>query len=177
MVIFSSAPHRRPQPNGIASSRQHADSRLFFGLKMDHVPAIFLHRMMAVGPGVEYFFRPGAAVSILFDCYGGLFLSEVRPKIPGAILVTFGAAAAVLFLCLCPSKPSARALSGNPQLPAEIRPLFAFSLRRLSAASFSSFPPWRCLAPSSPHVRGRFRPYDNDNHNPKRGINWPGHRE
>ncbi len=85
--------------NGIAILIASTQIRDFFGLKMDHVPGDFFHRMMAFGQAWNTFSVPGTAVSILSITLMVYCLKYAR-KIPGAILVTFGATAAVLFLHL-----------------------------------------------------------------------------
>src|SRR3989440_6200973 len=85
--------------NGIAVLIASTQIRDFFGLKMDHVPGDFFHRMMAFGQAWNTFSVPATAVSILAIATMVYCLKYAR-KIPGAIRVTFGATAAVLFLHL-----------------------------------------------------------------------------
>jgi SulP family sulfate permease len=85
--------------NGIAILIASTQIRDFFGLKMDHVPGDFFHRMMAFGQAWNTFSVPATAASILSIATMVYCLKYAR-KIPGAILVTFGATAAVLFLHL-----------------------------------------------------------------------------
>jgi len=82
--------HRHPH-------RQHADSRLL-RLKMDHVPGDFFHRIWPLA-GVEYIFGTGNRRFHPFGRGDG-FLSEICKANSGAILVTFGATAAVLLVHL-----------------------------------------------------------------------------
>src|SRR5437016_5767997 len=85
--------------NGIAILIASTQIRDFFGLKMDHVPGDFFHRMMAFGQAWNTFSVPATAVSILSIAVIVFCLRYAR-KIPGAILVTFGATAAVILLHL-----------------------------------------------------------------------------
>jgi sulfate permease, SulP family len=85
--------------NGIAILIASTQIRDFFGLKMDHVPGDFFHRMMALGQAWHTFSVPATAVSILSIALM-VFCLRYAKKIPGAILVTFGATAAVILLQL-----------------------------------------------------------------------------
>src|ERR1700693_4452111 len=83
--------------NGIAILIASTQIRDFFGLKMDHVPGDFFHRMMAFGQAWNTFSVPATAVSIL-SIATMVYCLKYAKKIPGAILVTFGATAAVILL-------------------------------------------------------------------------------
>src|SRR5207245_10179562 len=85
--------------NGIAILIASTQIRDFFGLKMDRVPGDFFPRMMAFGQAWNTFSVPATAVSILTIAVMVYCLKYAR-KIPGAILVTFGATAAVFFVLL-----------------------------------------------------------------------------
>src|SRR5213080_2615706 len=85
--------------NGIAILIASTQIRDFFGLKMDHIPGDFFHRMMAFGQAWDTFSVPSTAVSI-FSIAVMVFCLKYARKIPGAILVTFGATAAVILLHL-----------------------------------------------------------------------------
>src|SRR5213080_1477481 len=85
--------------NGIAILIASTQIRDFFGLKMDHVPGDFFHRMMAFGQAWNTFSVPATAVSI-FSIAVMVFCLKYARKVPGAILVTFGATAAVILLHL-----------------------------------------------------------------------------
>src|SRR2546430_13868189 len=66
---------------------------------MHDVPGDFFHRMMAFGQAWNPFSVPTTAVSI-FSIAVMVFCLKYAKKIPGAILVTFAATAAVFFLHL-----------------------------------------------------------------------------
>src|ERR1700720_3199984 len=83
--------------NGIAILIASTQIRDLFGLKMDHVPGDFFHRMMAFANAWNTFSVPATTVSILSIALM-LFCMKFAKKIPGAILVTFGATAAVMLL-------------------------------------------------------------------------------
>src|SRR5467141_284329 len=85
--------------NGIAILIASTQIRDLFGLRMDHVPGDFFHRMMAFAQAWNTFSAPAAAVSILSIALM-VFCLRYAKRIPGAILVTFGATAAVLLLHL-----------------------------------------------------------------------------
>src|ERR1700674_32178 len=85
--------------NGIAILIASTQIRDLFGLKMDRVPGDFFHRMMAFGQAWNTFSVRATAVSI-FSIALMVFCLKYAKKIPGAILVTFGATAAVIFLHL-----------------------------------------------------------------------------
>src|SRR5260370_22991724 len=85
--------------NGIAILIASTQIRDFFGLKMDHVPGDFFHRMMAFAQAWNTFSVPATALSILSIALM-LFCLRYAKRIPGAILFTFGATAAVLLLHL-----------------------------------------------------------------------------
>ncbi len=76
--------------NGIAILIASTQIRDFFGLRMDHVPGDFFHRMKALGEAWNTFSVPATAVSILSIAVM-VFCLKYAKKIPGAILVTFGA--------------------------------------------------------------------------------------
>src|SRR5438067_1691876 len=78
--------------NGIAILIASTQIRDFFGLKMDHVPGDFFHRMKAFAEAWSTFSMPATAVSILSIAVM-IFCLKYARKIPGAILVTFGATA------------------------------------------------------------------------------------
>src|SRR5712664_2500255 len=83
--------------NGIAILIASTQIRDLFGLKMDHVPGDFFHRMVAFANAWNTFSVPATAVSILSIAVMVFCLKFAR-KIPGAILVTFGATAALMLL-------------------------------------------------------------------------------
>src|SRR5213082_745057 len=123
--------------NGIAILIASARIRGFFGLKMDHVPGDFFHRMMAFGQGWNTFSVPATAVSILSLAVMVFCLRYAR-KIPGAILVTFGATAAVILLHL-PVETIGTRFGGIPSgLPRIAVPHFHYDVfRQLLSAAFT----------------------------------------
>src|SRR3981081_2988195 len=85
--------------NGIAILIASTQIRDFFGLKMDHVPGDFFHRMMAFGQAWNTFSVPGPAVAILSIAVM-VFCLKFAKKIPWAILVTCTQRAAITLLHL-----------------------------------------------------------------------------
>ena len=85
--------------NGIAILIASTQIRDFFGLRMDHVPGDFFHRMAAFGKAWNTFSMPATALSI-FSIAVMIFCLKFAKRIPGAIVVTIGAAAAVTLLHL-----------------------------------------------------------------------------
>jgi sulfate permease, SulP family len=85
--------------NGIAILIASTQLRDFFGLKMEHVPGDFFHRMGAIAENFETISWPAtllaaASLGVMIIC------AKLFKRIPGAILVCFGATAAVaLFTC------------------------------------------------------------------------------
>src|SRR5216683_1881004 len=123
--------------NGIAILIASTQIRDFFGLRMDHVPGDFFHRMMAFGQAWNTFSVPATAVSILSIAVMVYCLKYAR-KIPGAILVTFGATAAVVFLHL-PVETIGTRFGGIPSgLPRLAIPHFHYDVfRQLLSAAFT----------------------------------------
>src|SRR5437773_2213472 len=123
--------------NGIAILIASTQIRDFFGLKMDHVPGDFFHRMMAFGQAWNTFSVPATAVSILSIAVMVFCLRYAR-KIPGAILVTFGATAAVILLHL-PVETVGTRFGGIPSgLPRIAVPHFHYDVfRQLLSAAFT----------------------------------------
>ncbi len=123
--------------NGIAILIASTQIRDFFGLKMDHVPGDFFHRMMAFGQAWNTFSVPATAASILSIATMVYCLKYAR-KIPGAILVTFGATAAVLFLHLHVETIGTR-FGGIPSgLPKLAFPHFHYDIfRQLLSSAFT----------------------------------------
>src|SRR5260370_7502373 len=85
--------------NGIAILIASTQIRDFFGLKMDHVPGDFFHRMMAFGQAWNTLSVPATAVSI-FSIALMVFCLRYAKRIPCAILVTFGPTPPFIFLHL-----------------------------------------------------------------------------
>src|SRR5881396_548141 len=123
--------------NGIAILIASTQIRDFFGLKMDHVPGEFFHRMMAFGQAWDTFSVPATAVSI-FSIAVMVFCLKYARKVPGAILVTFGATAAVILLHL-PVETIGTRFGGIPSgLPKIAVPHFHYDVfRQLLSAAFT----------------------------------------
>ena len=123
--------------NGIAILIASTQIRDFFGLKMDHLPGDFFHRMMAFAQAWNTFSATAAAVSILSIALM-VFCLRYAKRIPGAILVTFGATAVVLFLHL-PVETIGTRFGGIPSgLPKLAVPHFHYDVfRQLLSAAFT----------------------------------------
>jgi sulfate permease, SulP family len=123
--------------NGIAILIASTQIRDLFGLKMDHVPGDFFHRMMAFANAWNTFSVPATAVSILSIALM-LFCMKFAKKIPGAILVTFGATAAVMLLHISVETIGTR-FGGIPSgLPKFAVPAFHYDIvRELFSAAFT----------------------------------------
>jgi SulP family sulfate permease len=85
--------------NGIAILIASTQIRDFFGLRMEHVPGDFFHRMQAFGQAWSTISWSATilslvSVTIMIACV------KYAKRVPGAIVVTFGATAAVTFLHL-----------------------------------------------------------------------------
>ncbi|HXL23879.1 MAG TPA: SulP family inorganic anion transporter [Candidatus Dormibacteraeota bacterium] len=80
--------------NGIAILIVSTQIRDFFGLRMDHVPGDFFHRMKAYAEAWHSISIPATLLSLIALAVM-VFCLKYAKKIPGAILVTFGATAAV----------------------------------------------------------------------------------
>ena len=80
--------------NGIAILIASTQIRDFFGLRMEHVPGDFFHRMGAIA---ENFYTLNWAATIVGVTCLAIMIACVRffKKVPGAIVVCFGATAAV----------------------------------------------------------------------------------
>ena len=85
--------------NGIAILIASTQIRDLFGLKMDRVPGDFFHRMQAFGQAWNTFSIAATALSILSIAVM-VYCMKYAKRVPGAILVTFGATAAVALLHL-----------------------------------------------------------------------------
>jgi sulfate permease, SulP family len=83
--------------NGIAILIASTQLRDFFGLRMEHVPGDFLHRMGAIAENFHSL-NPVSTVLGLVSLLVMIVCVKYFKKIPGAILVCFGATAAVRFL-------------------------------------------------------------------------------
>lgn len=80
--------------NGIAILIASTQIRDFFGLRMDHVPGDFFHRMAAIGRAFSTLNWAATLMALASLAVMILCLKYAR-RIPGAILVCFGATAAV----------------------------------------------------------------------------------
>ena len=82
--------------NGIAILIASTQIRDFFGLRMEHVPGDFFHRIGAIA---ENFYTLNSAATIVGITCLAIMIACVRffKKVPGAIVVCFGATAAVAF--------------------------------------------------------------------------------
>src|SRR5437773_17545 len=123
--------------NGIAILIASTQIRDFFGLKMDHVPGDFFHRMKAFALAWNTFSMPATAVSILSIAVM-IFCLKYAKKIPGAILVTFGATAAVMLFHLNVETIGTR-FGGIPKgLPNIVMPHFHYDIfRQLLSSAFT----------------------------------------
>jgi SulP family sulfate permease len=85
--------------NGIAILIASTQIRDLFGLRMDHVPGDFFHRIQALAQAASTVSWPAtilslASLAVMISCL------KYAKRVPGAIIVTFGATAAVTFLRL-----------------------------------------------------------------------------
>src|ERR1700746_119886 len=109
--------------NGIAILIASTQIKDFFGLQIDHVPGDFFHRMKAYGEAWNTLSVPTTALSLLSIAVM-VFCLKYAKKIPGAILVTFGATAAVMLLRL-PVETIGSRFGGIPKgLPTMVLPQF-----------------------------------------------------
>src|SRR5579864_8086732 len=83
--------------NGIAILIASTQIRDFFGLRMDHVPGDFFHRMKAFGQAWNTISWSATILSLASLAIMVVCLKYAK-RVPGAIVVTFGATAAVAFL-------------------------------------------------------------------------------
>jgi SulP family sulfate permease len=123
--------------NGIAILIASTQIRDLFGLKMDHVPGDFFHRMVAFANAWNTFSVPATALSILSIAIM-VFCLRFAKKIPGAILVTFGATAALMLLHI-PVETIGTRFGGIPSgLPKFVFPTFHYDIvRQLFSAAFT----------------------------------------
>ncbi|PYT80320.1 MAG: sodium-independent anion transporter [Acidobacteria bacterium] len=123
--------------NGIAILIASTQIRDFFGLKMDHVPGDFFHRMKALALAWNTFSMPSTAVSILSIAVM-IFCLKYAKQIPGAILVTFGATAAVVLFHMNVETIGTR-FGGIPKgLPTIVIPQFHYDIfRQLLSSAFT----------------------------------------
>jgi sulfate permease, SulP family len=123
--------------NGIAILIASTQIRDFFGLKMDQVPGDFFHRMRAFGHAWNTASIPATILSLASLAVMILCLKYAK-RIPGAILVTFGATAAVAFLHL-PVETIGTRFGGIPSgLPTFAVPRLHYNvLRQLLSPAFT----------------------------------------
>ena len=123
--------------NGIAILIASTQIRDFFGLRMDHVPGDFFHRMQAFGEAWNTISMPATAMSI-FSVAIMIFCLKFAKKIPGAIVVTFGATIAVTLLRM-PVETIGTRFHGIPSgLPTLAIPHFSYdTARQLLSPAFT----------------------------------------
>ena len=115
--------------NGIAVLIASTQIRDFFGLRMDHVPGDFFHRMQAFAAAWNTFSLPATALSI-FSVAIMIFCVKFAKRVPGAIVVTFGATAAVTLFHL-PVETIGTRFGGVPSgFPSIAIPHFSYEIAR-----------------------------------------------
>ncbi|HEY2545850.1 MAG TPA: SulP family inorganic anion transporter [Candidatus Acidoferrum sp.] len=115
--------------NGIAILIASTQIRDFFGLRMDHVPGDFFHRMEAFGAAWNTISMPATALAILSIALM-IFCLKFARNIPGAIVVTFGATIAVTLLHI-PVETIGTRFNGIPSgLPHFAVPHFSYDIAR-----------------------------------------------
>jgi SulP family sulfate permease len=123
--------------NGIAILIASTQIRDFFGLQMDHVPGDFFHRMEAYGRAWHTISIPAMTISLASIAVMVVCLKYAK-KIPGAILVTFGATGLV-YLLRVPVETIGTRFGGIPSgLPTfAIPPLHYELVRQLFSSAFT----------------------------------------
>src|SRR5271168_1662445 len=123
--------------NGIAILIASTQIRDFFGLRMDHVPGDFFHRMEAFGAAWNTISMPSTALAILSIAVM-VFCLKFAKRIPGAIVVTFGATIAVTLLRI-PVETIGTRFGGIPSgLPTFSIPHFSYdTARQLLSPAFT----------------------------------------
>src|SRR6202047_396874 len=123
--------------NGIAILIASTQIRDFFGLRMDHVPGDFFHRMEAFGAAWNTISMPATALAILSIAIM-IFCLKFAKRIPGAIVVTFGATIAVTLLRI-PVETIGTRFGGIPSgLPTFAIPHFSYdTARQLLSPAFT----------------------------------------
>ena len=123
--------------NGIAILIASTQIRDFFGLRMDHVPGDFFHRMQAFGEAWNTISMPATALAI-FSVAIMIFCLKFAKKIPGAIVVTFGTTIAVTLLGM-PVETIGTRFHGIPSgLPTFAIPHFSYdTARQLLSPAFT----------------------------------------
>ncbi len=123
--------------NGIAILIASTQIRDFFGLKMDRVPGDFFHRMRAYGQAWDTISLPATVLALTSMVIMILCLKYAK-RIPGAIIVTFGATIAVTLLHL-PVETIGTRFGGIPSgLPTFAIPTLHYdTLRQLLSPAFT----------------------------------------
>jgi SulP family sulfate permease len=123
--------------NGIAILIASTQIRDFFGLRMDHVPGDFFHRMQAYGQAWKTISIPATVLAIVSVAVM-IFCLKYAKRMPGAILVTFGATA-IVALAHLPVETIGTRFGGIPSgLPAFAVPHFHYDVfRQLLSSAFT----------------------------------------
>ena len=123
--------------NGIAILIASTQIRDFFGLRMDHIPGDFFHRMKAYGEAWNTISIPATVLAVVSVAVM-VFCLRYAKRIPGAILVTFGATA-IVTLAHLPVETIGTRFGGIPSgLPAFVVPRFHYELfRQLLSSAFT----------------------------------------
>jgi sulfate permease, SulP family len=123
--------------NGIAILIASTQIRDFFGLQMDRVPGDFFHRMQAYGRAWHTISLPAMTISLLSIAVM-VFCLRYAKKIPGAIVVTFGATA-IVYLLRLPVETIGTRFGGIPSgLPSFAVPSLHYDLvRQLFSSAFT----------------------------------------
>jgi len=123
--------------NGIAILIASTQIRDFFGLRMEHVPGDFFHRMEAYGQAWKTISIPATVLAIVSVAVMILCLKYAK-RLPGAILVTFGATA-IAALAHLPVETIGTRFGGIPSgLPAFAMPHFHYDIfRQLLSSAFT----------------------------------------
>jgi SulP family sulfate permease len=123
--------------NGIAILIASTQIRDFFGLRMDHVPGDFFHRMQAYGQAWKTISIPATILAIVSVMVMILCLKYAK-RVPGAILVTFGATA-IVALAHLPVETIGTRFGGIPSgLPVFAVPHFHYDIfRQLLSSAFT----------------------------------------
>jgi SulP family sulfate permease len=115
--------------NGIAILIASTQIQEFFGLKLDHVPGDFFHRVAALARAFPTINWQATTISIA-SLAVMIFCAKFAKRVPGAILVCFGATAAVSLLYPAVSTIGSR-FGGIPQgLPHIVVPEFHYDTAR-----------------------------------------------
>src|SRR5712672_1204363 len=123
--------------NGIAILIASTQIRDLFGLRMDHVPVDFFHRMQAFAHAANTISWQASAVALTSLAIMILCLKYTK-RVPGAIIVTFGATAAVTLFHL-PVETIGTRFGGIPSgLPALAMPNLHYDVfRQLLSPAFT----------------------------------------